>query len=48
MHNHYHLLLETPEGNLSKGIRQLNSIYTQHIKKILGARKTITLYYLAE
>jgi putative transposase len=27
--NHYHLILETPEGNLSRGMRQLNGIYTQ-------------------
>jgi len=31
MHNHYHLLVETPEGNLSRGMRQLNGVYTQHI-----------------
>ena len=24
MSNHYHLLIETPDGNLSKGMRQLN------------------------
>ena len=29
MDNHYHLLIETPEGNLSRGMRQLNGIYTQ-------------------
>jgi len=29
MDNHYHLLLETPEGNLSKALRQLNGVYTQ-------------------
>jgi len=29
MGNHYHLLIETPEGNLSKGMRQLNGVYTQ-------------------
>jgi len=29
MDNHYHLLIETPEGNLAKGMRQLNGIYTQ-------------------
>ncbi len=29
MSNHYHLLLETPDGNLSVGMRQLNGIYTQ-------------------
>jgi len=30
MHNHYHLLIETPEGNLARGMRQLNGTYTQH------------------
>lgn len=29
MDNHYHLLMETPEGNISKGMRQLNGVYTQ-------------------
>lgn len=29
MDNHYHLLLKTPDGNLSKGMRQLNGVYTQ-------------------
>ena len=29
MSNHYHLLIETPEANLSRGMRQLNGIYTQ-------------------
>ena len=29
MSNHYHLVIETPDGNLSKGMRQLNGIYTQ-------------------
>ena len=29
MDNHYHLLIETPEGNLSQGMRQLNGVYTQ-------------------
>jgi REP element-mobilizing transposase RayT len=29
MSNHYHLVLETPEGNLSQGMRQVNGIYTQ-------------------
>ncbi|MBZ0157852.1 MAG: transposase [Alphaproteobacteria bacterium] len=29
MNNHYHLLIETPDGNLSKGMRQLNGVYTQ-------------------
>lgn len=29
MGNHYHLLIETPEANLARGMRQLNGIYTQ-------------------
>jgi putative transposase len=29
MTNHYHLLLETPDANLSAGMRQLNGVYTQ-------------------
>ena len=29
MGNHYHLLLETPEPTLSRGMRQLNGIYSQ-------------------
>jgi REP element-mobilizing transposase RayT len=29
MGNHYHLLLETPEPNLVKGMRRLNGVYTQ-------------------
>ncbi|MDI6817096.1 MAG: transposase [Actinomycetota bacterium] len=33
MPNHYHLLLETREANLSKGMRQLNGIYTQRFNR---------------
>jgi len=33
MGNHYHLLIETPEGNLSRGMRQLNGIYTQKFNR---------------
>lgn len=29
MGNHYHLMIETPEGNLTKGMRQLNGVFTQ-------------------
>ncbi len=29
MDNHYHLVIETPEANLSKGMRHLNGVYTQ-------------------
>jgi len=33
MDNHYHLLIETPEGNLSLGMRHLNGVYTQKINR---------------
>ena len=29
MDNHYHIVVETPDGNLSLGMRQLNGVYTQ-------------------
>ena len=29
MGNHYHLLIETPDANLSRGMRQLNGMYTR-------------------
>lgn len=33
MGNHYHLLIETPEGNLSRGMRMLNGVYTQRFNR---------------
>ena len=33
MDNHYHLVVETPEANLSKGMRQLNGVYTQRYNR---------------
>jgi REP element-mobilizing transposase RayT len=33
MTNHYHLLVETPDANLSKGMRQLNGVYTQRVNR---------------
>ena len=33
MTNHYHLLIETAEANLSRGMRHLNGVYTQHINR---------------
>jgi REP element-mobilizing transposase RayT len=33
MNNHYHLLIETPDANLSKGMRQLNGVFTQSINR---------------
>jgi putative transposase len=36
MTNHYHLLVETPDANLSKGMRQLNGTFTQAINRKHG------------
>ena len=33
MNNHYHLLIETPESNLSRGIKHLNGVYTQQFNR---------------
>ena len=34
MDNHYHLLVETPNANLSAGMRQLNGFYTQLTNRV--------------
>ena len=36
MSNHYHLLIETPDGNLALGMRQLNGVYTQLFNRLHG------------
>jgi putative transposase len=36
MSNHYHLLIETLDGNLAKGMRQLNGVYTQYVNRTHG------------
>ena len=36
MNNHYHILIETMEGNLSVGMRQLNGVYTQAFNRRYG------------
>lgn len=33
MGNHYHLMVETPDGNLANGMRQLNGVYTQSFNR---------------
>jgi REP element-mobilizing transposase RayT len=37
MNNHYHLLVETPFANLSRGMRQLNGVYTQRFNSRHGS-----------
>lgn len=36
MDNHFHLMIETPDGNLSAGMRQLNGVFTQAINRSHG------------
>ncbi|MEE9545201.1 MAG: transposase [Rhodospirillales bacterium] len=36
MSNHYHLLVETPQANLSRGMRHLNGVYTQRFNRRRG------------
>lgn len=33
MPNHYHLLIRTPRGNISRIMRHLDGVYTQYINK---------------
>jgi putative transposase len=37
MNNHYHLVIETPDGNLSKGMRHLNGVYTMRFNRRHGS-----------
>jgi REP element-mobilizing transposase RayT len=37
MNNHYHLVIETPDANLSKGMRQLNGVYTMRFNRHHGS-----------
>lgn len=34
MDNHYHLLIRTPQGNLSRAMRHLNGVYTQRYNRL--------------
>ena len=36
MTNHYHLVVETPDANLSQGMRQLNGVYTVRFNRKRG------------
>jgi putative transposase len=33
MTNHYHIVVETADGNLANGMRQLNGVYTQYVNR---------------
>ena len=34
MQNHYHLLIQTPEGNISRSMRHINGVYTQRYNRL--------------
>lgn len=34
--NHYHLLIQTPDGNLSRSMRHINAVYTQRYNRAHG------------
>ena len=36
MSNHYHLLIHTPKGNLSRCMRHINGVYTQRFNRTHG------------
>ena len=36
MADHYHIVVDVPKANLSKGMRQLNGVYTQHFNRRHG------------
>jgi REP element-mobilizing transposase RayT len=36
MPNHYHLLIQTPDGNLSRCMRHINAVYTQRYNRAHG------------
>lgn len=36
MDNHYHIVIETADANLSQGMRQLNGVYTQYLNRRHG------------
>lgn len=36
MPNHYHLLIQTPQANLSRGMRHINGVYTQRYNRRHG------------
>lgn len=39
--NEYHLLIKTPEGNLSRFMRQVDGLYTQHYQKFKRKRGSV-------
>jgi|TARA_Y100000310_G_scaffold330200_1_gene401459 REP element-mobilizing transposase RayT len=41
MHDHYHLIVETPKANLSEGMRQLNGVYTQYFNRTHQSEGTL-------
>ena len=36
MPNHYHILLQTPDGNIARSMRHINGVYTQRFNRRHG------------
>ena len=41
MQNHYHILLETPLGNLSKGMKKFNQEFAKMFNKLKGRKGSV-------
>ncbi len=41
MHNHYHLLINTPKGNISRCMRHVDGVYTQRFNRAHGLDGTL-------
>ena len=41
MSNHYHILVRTPHGNISRCMRHLNGVYTQRFNRKHGIDGTL-------
>jgi len=45
--NHYHIVVETPEGNLSQGMSPLNGVYMQRVMRNTGIRASSCVLFKA-
>jgi len=45
MPNHYHLLAQTPDSNISRAMRHLNGVYTQRYNRIHHSPDDVSYVY---
>ena len=48
MPNHYHLMVETLEGNLSRAMRHLDGVYTQGFNRRKGKKRRVGALFQGE